>query len=71
MIARTLIDKTQHTYKHFKLPNHNFNQHTRFTLIEQLDSVNIDKHLATLQLKKREDFCHSSYKSLSSFVSTE
>ena len=41
---------------HFKLPNHNFNQHARFTLIEELDNVNIDKDLATLRLKKNEDF---------------
>ena len=29
----------------FKLPNHNFNQYARFTLIKQLDNVNIDKVL--------------------------
>ena len=29
--------------QHFKLPNHKFNQHTRFTLIEQLDNMIIDK----------------------------
>ena len=34
--------------QHFKLPNHNFNQHARFTLIEQLDNMRIDKDLATL-----------------------
>ena len=32
----------------FKLPNRNFNQHARFTLIEQLDNMKIDKDLATL-----------------------
>ena len=42
--------------QHFKLPYYNFNQHARFTLIEQLDHVNIDKDMATLWLKKREDF---------------
>ena len=31
--------------EHFKLPNHNFNQYARFTLIEQLNNVNIDKDL--------------------------
>ena len=25
--------------QYFKLPNHNFNQHARFTLIEQLDNA--------------------------------
>ena len=40
----------------FKLPNHNFNQHARFTLIEQLGNMRIDKDLAKLRLKKREDF---------------
>ena len=34
--------------QYFKLPNHNFNQHARFTLIEQLDNMRIDKDLATL-----------------------
>ena len=42
--------------QHFKLPDQNFNQHARFTLIEQLDNLNIVKDLATLQLKKHEDF---------------
>ena len=42
--------------QHFKLPNHNFNQHVRFTLIEQLDNMKINKDLATPRLKKREDF---------------
>ena len=42
--------------QHLKLPNHNFSQHARFTLIEQLGNVNIEKDLAILHLKKREDF---------------
>ena len=42
--------------QHFKLPNHNFNQHTRFTLIKLLDNMRIDQDLATLRLKKRENF---------------
>ena len=42
--------------QHFKLLIHNFKQHVRFTLIEQLDNVNIEKDLATLRLKKREEF---------------
>ena len=33
---------------HFKLLNHNFSQHTRYTWIEQLDNMNIDKDLAIL-----------------------
>ena len=41
--------------QHFKLLNYNFRQHTTFTLIEQLGNVNIEKDLATLQLKKHED----------------
>ena len=35
---------------------HNFNQHAKFILIEQLDNINIGKDLVTLRLKKREDF---------------
>ena len=46
--------------QHFKLPghnfNHNFNQHAKFILMEQLDNTNIDEDLATLRLTKREDF---------------
>ena len=43
--------------QHFKLPNQNFKQHARFTWIEQLDNMKIDKDLATtLRLKTREDF---------------
>ena len=34
--------------QHLKLPNHNSNQHARFTLNEQLDNMRIDKVLATL-----------------------
>ena len=33
------------SYRHFNLPNHNFNQHARFTLIEHPDNANIDKYL--------------------------
>ena len=29
--------------QHFKLPYHNFNQYAKFTLIEQLENVNIDE----------------------------
>ena len=46
----------QQADQHFKLPNHNFIQHARFTLIEQLDNMKIDKDLATLRLKKHKDF---------------
>ena len=37
--------------QHFKLPNHIFSQHARFTLIKQLDNMRIDKDLATLRLR--------------------
>ena len=52
------------TDRHFKLPNYNFNQYARFTLIEQLANVSIDKGLATLRLKKREDFWMQKIKTL-------
>ena len=38
-----------------KLPKHNLDQHARFTLIKQLDNVNIDSYLTTLHLKKSKD----------------
>lgn len=31
------------TDQHFKLLNHNFNQRVRFTLIEKLDKINVNK----------------------------
>ena len=49
---------------HFKLLNHNFSQHARYTWIEQLDNMNIDKDLAILQLKKCEDFWIKKLKTL-------
>ena len=51
----------------FKLPNHNFNQHARFTLTKQLDNMRIDKDLATLRLKKREDFWIETLNTLHSY----
>ena len=48
----------------FKMPNHYLNQHARFTLIEQLVNMRIDKDLATLRLKKREDFWIETLKNL-------
>ena len=50
--------------QHFKLPDRNFNQHAIFTLTDQLDNVNIDKELATLQLRKREEFWIQKLKTL-------
>ena len=50
--------------QHFKLPNHSFNHHARLTLIEQLDNMKIDKDLAILRLKKREDFWIETLKNL-------
>ena len=42
--------------QHFRLPAHNFNRHTKFTLTEQLSNTELDKHLLTFRLKKRKDF---------------
>ena len=50
--------------QHFKLPYHNFNQLVRFTLTEQLDNMKIDQNLATLKLRKREDFWIEKLKTL-------
>ena len=38
--------------QHFRLPGYNFNKHSRFTLIEQLDDTNIDKELLKYRLKQ-------------------
>ena len=40
----------------FKLPNHNFDQHARFILIEQLDNMKIDKDLARLLDRNTKNF---------------
>ena len=40
----------------FKLPNHNFNQHARFILIEQLDNMKIDKDFARLLDRNTKSF---------------
>ena len=42
--------------QHFWLPDHNFNNHSKFTLIELLHGTNMDKELLKYRLKKREDF---------------
>ena len=42
--------------QHFRLPGYNFNRHTKCTLIEQLNNIELDKELLTFRLKKREDF---------------
>ena len=41
---------------HFNLPNHNFNKHARFTLIEQVRATNLRKEVITKLLERREDF---------------
>ena len=67
IIVQTLIivrQSASQADQHSKLPHHNLNQHARFTLIEQLDNVNIDKDLTTLRLKKREDFWIQKLKTL-------
>ena len=57
-------EKTPQLDQHFKLPNHNLNQHARFTLTEQLDNMKIDKDLETLRLRKRQDFWIETLKTL-------
>ena len=57
-------EKTPQVDQHFKLPNHNLNQHARFTLTEQLDNMKIDKDLETLRLRKRQDFWIETLKTL-------
>ena len=39
---------------HFKQPDHNFNKHAKFTLIEQVDNtINTDIDTIKIRLKKR------------------
>ena len=40
---------------HFRLPGHDFSRHAKFTLIEQLNNIELDKDLLTSRLNKRKD----------------
>ena len=42
--------------QNFRLPGHNFSRHTKFTLIEQLNKIELDEELRAFRLKKPEDF---------------
>ena len=53
-----------HADQYFKLSNHNFNQNIRFTLIQQLGNMNIDKNVETLWLIEHEDFWTEKLKTL-------
>ena len=37
--------------------NHNFNTHAKFTLIQQIRHIDIDKEKNKERLKQRENFC--------------
>ena len=50
--------------KHFNLPNHDFNKHARFILIEQLNTTNISKTEARRRLEDREDHWMARLKTL-------
>ena len=50
--------------QHFRLPNHNFNAHAKFTLIEQLNNIEPDKEMLRFRLKKREVFWIKKLKTL-------
>ena len=41
---------------HFKIHGHNFMEHAKFNLIEQLEISNVSKDTLRLRLKRREDF---------------
>ena len=41
--------------KHFQLPNHNFTQHARFTIIEVLEKPPADKMKLRTLLEHKED----------------
>ena len=42
--------------RHFSDKNHNFNTHAKFTLIEQICHIDIDKEKNKGRLKQRENF---------------
>ena len=41
--------------KHFQLPNHNFNEHAKFTIIEKIERPRSEKKELRLLLKLKED----------------
>ena len=49
--------------QHFRLPGRNFNRHTKFTLIKQLNNTELDKEL-TFRLKRHQDFWIDKLKTL-------
>ena len=56
-INLNLLEKQKHLsekQKHVKLPNQNFNQYAKFTLIEQVRNLNVEKEslTGTLTLKR-------------------
>ena len=42
--------------QYFRLPGHNFKQHVKSTLIEQLNKTELGKELLTFRLKKCKEF---------------
>ena len=42
--------------QHFRLPNHNFTEHARFTLIEQVNMGSLQGQAKTQRIEGREDF---------------
>ena len=50
--------------KHFQLPNHNFTEHARFILIEQVANHGITQTMLRQRLERREDFWISKLKTM-------
>ena len=42
--------------KHYQMPGHNFNVHTKFTIIEEVYSKSLSKFKICSLLERREDF---------------
>ena len=45
------------TCKHFRQESHNFNNHAKFTIIDQLTNTSNSKETLTQWLIERESFC--------------
>ena len=50
------VPKAKLAHKHFQKNDHRFNEHARFTIIDRLTNINLDKKILREHLIQRENF---------------
>ena len=50
------VPKAKLADKHFQKNDHRFNEHARFTIIDRLTNINLDKKILREHLIQRENF---------------